>query len=147
MTAILANKDKVQQCIKYGNFTLHSGQTSNWICDLLLARNKFNEMMYALWPQYPVIGIEFCGALLAFSWSRWAGFLRKDGELYLPSMHNSIISLVDDVVTTEQSFLEAENILNNRGVEVGERLAIFDRRQNSTLEIKTLFAAKDFGLE
>jgi len=132
--------------ITYGSFTLHSGDKSTWICDILKVRDKFNEFLFELFPTKPLVGIEFGGALLAYSWSPFSGIYRKDGSIYLPSGTQHDISLIDDVVTTETSMKEAENGLREIGVNIVERLCILDRRKNPVLEIKSLFTASDFNL-
>ncbi len=140
-------KDVVKKCIVYGDFILHSGQTTNWKCDLLLQLDHFCSLMVGLWPRHPIIGIELGGALLAQSWSNRSGIIRKDGSLYWPQPKDRTVSLIDDVTTTGNSFKEAEKILAKNGIKVVERLVILDRRIDKDIEIRALFTSKDLDLE
>ena len=138
-------------CIRYGDFTLHSGERSTWICDLLLTQVHFRSLMVSLGPRYPTVGIELGGLLLAQA--HGGSFIRKDGTYY-PNGYFSPkrVSLVDDVVTTERSMVEASLALDAVGIEVGEYLCVLDRRapdrrpDRGIMEIRSLVTAEDLGL-
>lgn len=135
-------------CVSWGDFILHSGEKSNWICDLLIIRHKFNEIVNVMDIKHPLIGIELGGALLALTYSLKAGIIRKNGELYLPPYElGGRVTLIDDVVTTENSFREAESIVNKHYLNVSQRIVVLDRRKNKTLDIESLFTSQDLDLE
>lgn len=147
--------DVLKPCVKYGDFTLHSGQKSTWICDVLELLPRFYDFMLYLHPKFPVVGIELGGALLVTatyffdnSDTPHFGILRKDGSLYGLSSNIKGVSLVDDVVTSENSFVAATAQLSNMGIHVNEYLCILDRRPEvfKTLPIKSLVTYKDLGL-
>ena len=139
----------VKQCVKYGQFELHSGKRSNWICDLLEAKEFFKHFVYLLVPRHTLVGIEFGGALLVASTKTNYGIVRKDSNFYAPGLikDGRIITLVDDVVTTEDSFRHAEMILNHYSISVGERLVVLDRRKEITLPIRSLVTAQMLGFD
>ena len=138
------------RCIRYGDFTLHSGIKSTWICDLLVLLPSFPALMLELKPSnFPLVGIEFGGALLVtMAYPTTSGIIRKDGSTYNIPRYKKL-TLVDDVVSTESSFLDAKEYLEASGYEIVEYLAILDRRkeENKTLIIRSLITAEDLGLE
>jgi len=154
--------DIVKSCIKTGDFELHLGQRSSWICDLLDVRSDFEMLICELKPMLPLVGIEFGGVLLVVSQRDVSsgsslisnGIIRKSGEYY-PGYYSEysdfkkIVSLVDDVVTTEISMREAELVLNSRGVSVGEYLCVLDRRKDvdKKLKIRSLVTLEQLGYE
>lgn len=152
-------KDLIRQNIKIGRFVLHSGQQSTWIFDGLPLTSDFLNFMDYLYPQYKTMGIEFLGAILALSYDgNMAGIIRKDGNILEPPVYGArmnsynnprkIVTLVDDVVTTEASFNVATHFLKEKGIEVGEYIVLLDRRKeiDKHLEIKSLATSKDFDL-
>jgi orotate phosphoribosyltransferase len=138
----------MHSCIRYGEFTLHSGRKTDWLCDLLLVREMLPTFCYTLKPQYKTVGIELGGFLM--SGAMGSGFIRKDGTYY-PRKRNEplIVTLVDDVVTTETSLKAATEVLVGLGLVVGEYICILDRRNQAdkTLEVRSLVTAADLGLE
>ena len=105
-----------ERCITYGDFTLQSGQKSNWKCDLLNARDYYEDMVVLLMPFIPLYGMELSGYLLAISWDKHSGLVRKTGEVQKHTKAiESDITLIDDVVTTEKSIKYANKLLNNVG--------------------------------
>lgn len=141
--------ESVRSCITHGDFILHSGQSSTWLCDLLLKwPNWFALWAYALEPSFDPVGIELGGLLLVNAGFNRAGFIRKDGTYY-PRTDSHVVSLFDDVVTTERSLTEASMALDKLGIEVGEFLCVLDRRKpgEKILEVRSLVTAADLGLE
>jgi len=136
------NLELVKRCIRYGDFTLHSGQKSGWVCDLLLVQRYFPSFLASLKPTYPVVGIELGGLLLS---QPGGAFIRKDGSYYSNGYQPIWVSLLDDVVTTEQSMSEASLALDKLGIEVREYLCVLDRRsrEHRILEIRSLVTAID----
>lgn len=137
---------QVADCIKFGKFKLRSGEESFYKCDLVEARVWFPWMIRMLEPQYPPVGLVTGGALLVASLVEY-GLVCKDqegryAEVYLPQSHGGIVSLVDDVVTTGQSFGEVTRLLASMGVKVGEWLAVFDR-SGKDLGVRSLFTPQD----
>jgi len=136
----------VQSCVRFGNFELHSGEKSTWICDLLLIRHLLPAFCYHLKPKHQVVGIELGGMLLA---GLEAGFIRKDMTYYSVRRNLPlVVSLIDDVVTTEISMLKACMALEELGIEVGEYLCVLDRREPDcrTLEVRSLVTADQLDL-
>ena len=154
MTNLEEYKNSVLRNITYGEFTLHSGQHSTWIFDALPLLSDFVDFMVYLDPKFTTMGIEFCGSLLAIAKDGVnAGIIRKDGKIYEPPSYGSrynrrIVTLVDDVVTTEGSFISATMSLAAANIQVGEYIALLDRRQDEerTLDIRSLLSYKDLGL-
>ena len=135
-------QNAIRLCIIEGDFTLHSGQRSNWICDLfqVWSTGWFSRFILALDSSYPLVGVEFGGAVLALCSNRSCGLIRKDGT-YIPHWSRpKEVSLVDDVVTTESSLAEASIALDVLGVQVKEYLCVLDRREPGTeiLEVRSL---------
>lgn len=149
----------IRQNITIGRYTLHGGQQSTWIFDGLPLLYDFTDFMAYLWPQYKLIGIEFLGSLLSLSYEgSGAGIIRKDGSIKEPPLFGArmndikiskrIVTLVDDVVTTEASMLQATYYLKKQNIEVGEYLVLLDRRSDNekNLDIKSIATSKDFDL-
>lgn len=143
------------RCIKYGDFTLSSGQKSNWICDLMEARDYFPYMMqffkYDFGMNREIFGIETGGAFLTYSIEPRCGIIRKNGDVYLPwpkgnKNYTPPVILVDDVCTTERSFKNSIADLDKLEIEVVDYFCILDRRDSFTLPIKSLIAKKELGL-
>jgi len=138
----------IKSCIRYGDFTLHAGQKSDWICDLLSIRHHLSSYRHLLHPKHQTVGIELGGYLLS---GLDHGLLRKGGAYYETTNRappRYIVSLMDDVCTTEDSFDLGAGVLAQHGIEVGEYLCVLDRRkpENKNLEIRSLVTAEDLGL-
>ena len=111
-------KKRVEGCIKYGDFTMSSGQKTKWMCDLLECRDIFPELLYELigvdvkaYGGDNVFGIETGGYLIASSTDAGhVGLIRKTGELYYGryssvkkgNKERKLIRVIDDVVSTEK---------------------------------------------
>lgn len=136
----------VKDCIRKGDFTLHSGQKSNWICDLNIAHTSLDWLGTKM-DCHPttLVGIEFLGAMIAKQKAgNFAGYIRKNGSLYAPQTFKEI-TLIDDVVTIETSFKWAEEILSKHDFTIASRWVVLDRRPpgENTLEINSLVTAAD----
>ena len=160
--------NEVVRCtIKYGEFKSHSGLDLPWICDLLLVQESFGHFINALKPQYPLAGIWTGGYLLALSQGKVGRFSRQplkgtwtpEGKIMvrgdkvyggLGGPYPRKVSLIDDVVTTGHSLIEARTALRSVGIEVGECLAVLDRRPDfsrAASVVRSLFLPEDFGLK
>lgn len=142
--------DILNRCIIEGEVTLHSGQTSDWLCDIGLAQGWFYHFHTMLQPPEKLVGIEFWGAMLVAAWapvSFLAGTVRKDGKVYMATVGHKQVALVDDVVTTEATMRHATNLLNAKGYEVWKYYCILDRRkpEDMGLPINSLATAADLG--
>jgi len=157
MTDLEEYKNSVLRHITYGEFILHSGQHSTWIFDAIPLLSDFIDFMVYLDPKFTTMGIEFCGSLLAIAKDGGrAGIIRKDGKIYEPPSYKicwkrdnrRIVTLVDDVVTTEGSFLSSTRSLAAANIQVGEYIALLDRRpdEERTLDIRSIVSYKDLGL-
>jgi len=139
----------LKECIVHKDVLLHSGRKSSWIFDILLLRDRLHPIAERLNPQFPPVGIENGGMLLALSLNGGNGILRKSGEYYPPMWASrSPISLIDDVVTTETSLRESIKYLEVHEVEVGEILCVLDRRRSNrrSLEVKALVTSEQLGI-
>lgn len=127
---IVAAHDIVKRCIIRGNFTLRSGESSTWLCDLLKDIKEFPLLARTLRPDGWPIGIEFGGVLLAAALGEPYGIVRKDGKVYLPATTmTAYLCLIDDVCTTGDSFKAAESALRDMGFFViADRVCVLDRR-------------------
>ena len=109
-------KEIVNKCIIGGNFTLHSGERSSWICNLLKEIVHFGDLYWSVldsYTRYPglPVGLELGGALLVMTRQRSieCGIIRKDTTLYLPEgISTKRITLIDDVCTTGASLKVAK---------------------------------------
>ena len=156
-------KNKIQSCIKYGDFILHSNDKTTWNCDLMEIQDSFNSIMTAsqLDKSFTTVGIMTGGAFLAYAHNpQNSGIINlPKNEVYLPgyitnfynpeSTVNGLVevNLVDDVVTTESSIKKAIALLKDRNVMINEIFTILDRRYNPKLNIRSLFTPKDFDLK
>lgn len=149
----------VRNCIEVGEFKSHNGLDLTWRLNALYLIEYYKEFMELLRPRYAVVGIEFCGAMLALSlFGEHAGILRKDGDFREPRIYHTwahnynlsghkIVTLVDDVVTTEGSFMWATDQLAQRGIAVQEYCVILDRRSGDRkLSVKALVDHRTLGL-
>lgn len=147
------------RCIKEGDFTLSSGSKSNWICDLLEISPLFPSIMQLLvFPNVDTIlmGIEFGGALLAATYKKDFGVVRKDGSVYsIRDLSNyEKIIIVDDVVTTGSSLLKARDAIELKCPKLttgGQRIyfaCVLDRRENpdEKLGLKSILNLSDLAL-
>ncbi len=129
-------------------FTSHAGEPLTWMFDALKIKYDFGTMMRDLNPKYQVAGIEFGGALMALAHTKRAILVRKSGQVYMDQYdwsHTKTVSLIDDVCTTETSFIEAAIALANVGIGVSDYSVILDRRDldKQTLPINSLITVAD----
>ena len=143
-----------------GNFTLHCGEQSSWVLDVLkviddlytnsvLVTNTFPGLNPRLNKKAIVFGIEFGGAILAQRLFNVPGILRKDNTVYVPKYYNrgtDIVFLLDDVVTTGVSIRSGLSALKNNNIPVHQIITILDRRpieQRNELSIQSLCSWED----
>ena len=139
-------KTTILSSLTKGNFTLHSGQKSNYIFDIMkLIRNEdflkeFDEFIKGDF----IVGIEFGGSILAAlnansRYQRNFAIIRKDGTIYGDSIPKHYV-LLDDVVTTENSLRTAMKQLGGIGHYPDEIKCVVDRRkkENKSLHIESM---------
>jgi len=145
-------KSLVQKTIKYGTFTLHSRQSSSWICDLTLIQDSFFNILKMMPIKGIAVGLEFNGAILSSQYEDGHhGILRKDSNLYVDiyaQRYIKDVTIIDDVVTTESSLINATRICEGQGLNVVGYSVVLDRRseENKTLLIASLVTCHDLGL-
>ncbi len=148
-------------CYKYGDFTLSSGRKSNHYVNckpvslsgiglLLLGRLMLDHVEES---SFAVAGITLGGDPLVSSVSITAASLgrpldalivRKEAKGYGTSAwlegplppRGSLVTILEDVVTTGGSSLKAVNQLIKAGYEVKRIIAIVDRQEGGAIEIK-----------
>ncbi len=140
-------KDSViYNCLKEGDFLLHSGQRSKYLFDVMrLIRNyDFCDEFYQFVNNNFIVGIEFGGAILATldggSQNKDFAIIRKDGTIYGNLILKDYV-LLDDVVTTEHDLREAmEQIYQQTGYYPSKIKCIVDRRKyiNRSLHIESM---------
>ena len=129
----------LQECIILGDFTLHSGDHSDWkfIIENMsdLTKRKLERCIAQhIEAQTLPIGIESGGAYIV----REAGYriyrygtISKDGILSLTAIgggiHGQWATLVDDVVTTGTSLTVATQQLRNYGIHVVHTVCVLNR--------------------
>ena len=139
----------MKECIEYGDFTLHSGDKSNWKCDLMKMRETFYSLTNLLQcsKNIPTVGIMTGGAFLAYAHNPYnCGIvLPKENKVYLPQEWGDgrKVNLIDDVVTTESSIKEAIKLLKKNDIIVSEIFTILDRRVYKEITIHSLFTTQD----
>lgn len=118
--------------IKKGKFKLHSGEVTDTFYDvnaMLGNYEEFNKIIKFI--EYPksgngifdtYVGIATGGAIIASQFRQFA--MIKDGEL--KGEVEGDFCLIDDVVTTESSLVDATNII---GREPLEYFTVVDRRK------------------
>ena len=131
-----------EKYIKHGDFVLHSGQHSNVFYDVnaLLTNDFYTRHILNKIPESGhYVGIATGGAIIAriASFERMARFsMVKDGELKGETPNGSWV-LIDDVVTTGSSLLEAISIVGSNPREI---IAVVDRRpENKNPEVTSIF--------
>ena len=138
------NINIIKSSIIYGDFILHSGDYSNWKCNLELIKDYYKYLMNILDPKYQVIGIETEGAKLSLSMKRFGYTISETWK----GPRSFMCSLVDDVVTTESTMKKTTEYLIQYGITIGEYLCVLDRRKENekSLDIKSIVTSKDLGL-
>ncbi len=100
---------------KRGKFKLHSGEESTYIFDVLeiIHDQEFLKAFreFVKYENY-LVGIGFGGSILAVVSCKPFGIIRKDGTVYGDIPDN--YTLIDDVVTTENSLRNAHATLTIR---------------------------------
>jgi len=146
--------------IEFGDFKSHSGLNLTWRFDVISLLSVQGELMDHISPMFRTIGIEVGGMLLSCAYEgSLAGIIRKESEgdkVYEPQFYYSrynpseypIVTLVDDVVTTEVSIKRAALVLHQHKIKVGEYLCIVDRRPDhlKSLKITSITNHKELGL-
>ena len=135
-----------EKYIKHGNFILHSGQTSDIFYDVnaLLTDNFYLRYLLDEVPRSKhYVGIVTGGALIAiiahihhgrFPGSKFS--MIKDGELK-GEIPDRDWTLIDDVVTTGNSLLEA---IITAGSKPKNIFVVVDRRErNENPEVNSIF--------
>jgi len=142
---------KWSPAIIFGNFTLHSGGETYWLFDALRIKEQFTQLMAELSPKFYAVGIEFGGALMSQAFYSASGLVRKNGDVYIGERYSQVsrVTLIDDVCTTEASFLAAAERLAFIGLGVHEYMCIMDRRgpEDRKLEVKSLVTVEELGLD
>lgn len=166
MGGIDLNRETVRCALQFGEFKSHSGLSLYWMLDLLLVQGSFGHFIKALEPKYPLAGIVTGGYLLALAqgkvgrfsgqphrgtWNPEGKIMVKGDKVYggLGGSYPRLVSLVDDVVTTGRSLVEARRALRSVGIEVGECLTVMDRRPDyarTATSVRSLYLPGDFGL-
>lgn len=128
------------KCYTEGEYTLHSGDSSNFIFDVLKVVHNpifINYLPTFLKNDNHLVGIEFGGALIAAMSGKPFSIVRKDGTIYGSIPDN--YTLVDDVVTTERSLREAIDFIDKYPYDIK---CIVDRRVNETAKICSVLRYK-----
>jgi len=148
-------KQKLLKCeaVKFGEFTLTSGKTSNFYVDMKLASTDpkilklISQEFAKLLPKDIdfIAGMELGAVPLAVGLSLETGIpysmIRKSGREHGTSSRIEGLSLgravlVDDVATTGGSNVESINVLKSEGVNVVMVLVVVDREEGASEKIK-----------
>ena len=131
-----------EEYIKHGDFLLHSGQRSNVLYDvneLLTDAPSRNYILDKIPESGHYVGIATGGAILAgiISSKREARFsMVKDGKLKGEVPEGEWL-LIDDVVTTGKSLLEAISLVGSNPKQI---VAAIDRRpENKSPQVDSIF--------
>ena len=129
-----------KECYTEGNYILHSGDSSNFLFDVLKIINNpiFIDYLSTFFKDdNHLVGIEFGGALIAAMSGKPFSIVRKDGTIYgnIPDDY----TLVDDVVTIEGSLREAIDFIDKYQYNIK---CIVDRRVDETAKICSVLRYK-----
>ena len=136
--------EKILSCLKQGNFTLHSGQKSEYIFDVmqLIADFDFQQEFCEFVNGDFLVGVEFGGSILAMlNGNEDYAIIRKNGTIYGSLIPKDYV-LLDDVVTTENSLRTAMKQLHDKiGYYPDEIKCVVDRRaeKDKSLHIESMF--------
>lgn len=116
---------------KKGKFKLHSGEESTYIFDVLeiIHDQEFLKAFreFVKYETY-LVGIEFGGSIMAALSGKPFGIIRKDGTVYgnIPDNY----TLIDDVVTTENSLRNAHKslVMKYNFKPINQFMCVVDRR-------------------
>ena len=130
-------KEFPKEYIKKGHFILHSGEVTDTFYDVnAMLTDKLDDIKW--WAMQSVrfcdsvVGIATGGAIIASQFDKFA--MIKDGEL--KGTIEGEYCLIDDVVTTENSLVDAIKII---GQEPKKIFTVVDRRKKKTLEIESMY--------
>jgi len=137
------HKELIMSCLKHKEVTLHSGQKSNYIFDVMELIPTYSfRFFFSRFVEKDtcLVGIDFGGAILATLSSniKSFAFVRKDGSVYgnIPDNY----TLIDDVVTTENSIRTA---IQHIGKIPKKIKCVVDRREDPALEIESMLKWKE----
>lgn len=147
--------------IKFGNFTLKSGQVSPIYFDMRMLVS-FPELYDKIISQLlrfidnddvicgvPLAGITIATLLSAKTKQRQI-FMRNTKKTHGTGKmiegkwcKNEKVVLIDDVITSGLSFAEAERILNEHGLVCQKKIVLLDRRNNRSEKVFSLFTIEE----
>ena len=146
-------KYTINTTLRRGDFTLHSGQKSKYLFDIMKLIN--NEDFLSKFREFTkgdfLVGIEFGGAILASldgGYTKKFAIIRKDGTIYGSPIPKKYV-LLDDVVTTENSVRMASEQLAKQLGGIGhypdEIKCIVDRRkkEHRSLHIESMLECEE----
>lgn len=132
-----------EEYIRHGNFVLHSGQRSPILYDVVKAMTNpfcFDYILNSIPFSGHYVGIATGGALMAIAAHVDAVIpkfsLIRDGE-FLGEKPKEDWILLDDVVTTGKSLLEAISLVGNNPEKI--IVAVDRRERNENPEVKSIF--------
>ena len=130
----MTKKSIIHTCLKEGNFTLHSGQKSKYIFDVmeLISDFNFKQEFDKFVDGDFLVGIEFGGSILSMlNRNKNFALIRKDGIIYGNKIPKKYV-LIDDVITTENSVRTAiTQLYKTIGYYPEEIKCVVDRRQHN----------------
>lgn len=145
-------------CIKFGEFKLKNGETSNYYCDIknIIAYPKIlkeiSDSLYTILEEFDVIcGVPY-GALplavyIATKYNKKLIYIRSEKKAYGTQKliegeysKNDRCVIIDDVLTTGRSIEKDYNILKDL-VTIVDKAVVVNRSEN--YDIKSLIDKKD----
>lgn len=157
-TEIIIEKLKDIGVLKYGNFTLKSGQLSNYYCDFrtLISYPNLLKSIYRLIPENIfenidlVCGVFFGGLplanLISFEKNIPQIFIRDNEKKYGTKKQiegnfkeGQTVLLIEDVITTGMSVIEKIKILETYGLKI-KILTILNRNNSFTIQNYNLYS-------
>jgi len=150
----MTTKSIIHTCLKEGNFTLHSGQKSKYLFDVIKLIDNFDfQQEFARFVDGDfLVGIEFGGSILAMlNGNENFAIIRKDGTIYGNKIPKEYV-LIDDVITTENSVRTAiTQLYKTIGYYPEEIKCVVDRRQYNlkSLHVESMleFEEKEFIMD
>ena len=149
----MTTKSIIYTSLIRGDFTLHSGQKSSYLFDVmkLIKNPDFLLDFHDFTRGNFLVGIELGGAILAAidgGYTKDFAIIRKDGTIYGSPIPKEYV-LLDDVVTTENSLRTATTQLARQLGGIGhypnEIKCIVDRRgkENKSLHIESMLECRE----